>query len=180
MPARTPSRKKTSPPTTAKQSAALPVSVPAVGKKAPDFTARTSSGQTLRLRDLRGHKVVLYFYPKDATSGCTRQACGFRDRHDGFRSAGAIVLGVSPDSAVSHAKFRAQEKLPFELLVDADHAIAGRYGVWREKSMYGRTYFGVVRSHFVIDESGTLLEARVPVSPDESPEAALAAVRQEV
>ena len=151
--------------------------VPVVGKKAPDFTAETSTGETLRLHDLRGKKVVLYFYPKDATSGCTRQACGFRDHHADFTGADAVVLGVSPDDAASHARFREKESLPFELLVDADHAIAESYGVWQEKSMYGRKYFGVVRSHFVIDETGTLVEARVPIKPEESPVAALAAVQ---
>jgi peroxiredoxin Q/BCP len=122
----------------------------------------------VRLSDFRGRKLVIYFYPKDDTSGCTSQACGFRDRYETILAQGAAVLGVSPDTAASHRKFKAKYQLPFPLLVDADHSIAERYGVWGEKSMYGRKYMGVIRSHFVIDAAGRILDARVKVSPADS------------
>lgn len=152
-------------------------SVPQPGDPAPDFTATTDAGETLSLSDLRGKKVVLYFYPKDDTPGCTTQACGFRDSHADFEAEDAVVLGVSPDGAASHAKFRAKHDLPFTLLVDEDHAIAEAYGVWGEKKMYGRSYMGVIRSHFVIDEDGRIIEAAGKISPKDSPVKALAAVR---
>ncbi len=158
-------------------SAAEKQGIATVGRRAPDFLATTSTGEQVRLSELLGKKVVLYFYPKDATPGCTRQACGFRDLHEEFRRAGAVVFGVSPDGEKSHRKFRERQRLPFELLVDGDHAIATRYGVWQEKSAFGMRFFGVVRSHFVIDETGMLVEARVPVSADAGPGLALEAVR---
>jgi thioredoxin-dependent peroxiredoxin len=149
---------------------------PQPGELAPDFEAQTDAGATVRLSDFRGRKVVLYFYPKDNTSGCTTQACGFRDNYPTVEAKGAVVLGVSPDSASSHQKFKAKYSLPFTLLVDADHSIAERYGVWSEKSMYGRKYMGIVRSHFVIDEAGKFLEARVKVSPADSVQSAVASL----
>jgi thioredoxin-dependent peroxiredoxin len=138
------------------------------GDEAPDFEARTDGGRTVKLSDYRGRKVILFFYPKDDTPGCTKQACGFRDRHADVEAHGAVVLGVSPDGVESHRKFKAKYSLPFPLLADEDHSIAERYGVWGQKSMWGRKYMGVVRSHFVIDEQGRVLEARVKVSPGES------------
>lgn len=147
-----------------------------VGDAAPDFELPTDSGETLRLSDLRGRKVILYFYPKDDTSGCTAQACGFRDRYPELEAAGALVLGVSPDGVASHRRFKDKHGLPFPLLVDAEHRVAEAYGAWGEKSMYGRTYFGVIRSHFVIDESGKLIEVQLKVSPADSVEGATAAV----
>ncbi len=129
------------------------------GTKAPSFTLQTDEGATVSLRDYRGRKVVLYFYPKDDTPGCTTQACEFRDQWADVRAAGAVVLGVSPDGVASHQQFKAKFKLPFALLVDADHAVADAYGAWGDKSMYGRTYQGVLRSTVLINTEG--LVARV-------------------
>jgi peroxiredoxin Q/BCP len=146
------------------------------GATAPDFTAITDSGATLRLGDLRGKRVVLYFYPKDDTPGCTTQACGFRDSYPVIEEKNAVVLGVSPDGVKSHQKFKTKFNLPFTLVVDEDHAIAEAYGVWVEKSMYGKQYMGVERSHFVIDEQGVIVDAQVKVKPDDSVAKALAAL----
>jgi len=146
------------------------------GATAPDFTATTDSGATLRLSDLRGKRVVLYFYPKDDTPGCTSQACGFRDNYPVIEEKNAVVLGVSPDGVKSHQKFKTKFNLPFTLVVDEDHAIAAAYGVWVEKSMYGKKYMGVERSHFVIDEQGVIVDAQVKVKPDDSVLKALAAL----
>lgn len=128
--------------------------MPEVGDTAPDFTAETDGGGTVRLSDLRGRKVVLYFYPRDNTSGCTAEACAFRDAEADFAARNAVILGVSPDSVASHDRFKAKHGLPFRLVSDSGNAIAEAYGSWREKSMYGRRYMGVVRSTFVIDEQG--------------------------
>lgn len=146
------------------------------GDPAPDFETVDERGQRVALKDLRGRKVVLYFYPKDNTSGCTAQACSFRDRYPEIEEKNAVVLGVSPDSAKSHQGFKSKFSLPFSLLVDADHKIAEAYGVWREKSMYGRKYMGILRSHFVIDEDGKLLDVQYNVKPAESAPKALAAL----
>src|SRR5688572_30668794 len=127
-----------------------------VGQPAPDFTAQTDTGETVHLSDYRGKQVVLYFYPKDDTTGCTTQACGFRDQYPVIEAMNGVVLGVSPDGVKSHQKFRTKHDLPFTLIVDEDHAIAEAYGVWQEKSMYGKKYMGVVRSHFIIDEEGKI------------------------
>ena len=147
-----------------------------VGDPAPDFTAVTDGGETLRLSDLRGKRVVLYFYPKDDTPGCTTQACSFRDQYPLIEEKNAVVLGVSPDSAQSHRKFKTKFNLPFTLVVDEDHAIAEAYGVWAEKSMYGKKYMGVERSHFVIDEEGKIISAEVKVKADQSAALALEAL----
>ena len=133
------------------------------GDKAPDFTATTDGGETVKLKDLRGKKVVLYFYPKDNTPGCTQEACDFRDSITKFRRKGVVVLGVSPDSVKSHKKFKAKFDLPFPLLADEDHAIAEAYGAWQEKSMYGKKYMGIVRSTFLIDEKGKIAEVHEKV-----------------
>ncbi len=129
---------------------------PELGSKAPDFTAPIDGGATLSLSDLLGKKVVLYFYPKDNTSGCTKEACDFRDNMERLTSAGAVVVGVSPDSVASHNKFRAGHDLNFHLVADTEKVISTAYGVWVEKSMYGRKYMGVERSTFVIDEQGAI------------------------
>lgn len=147
-----------------------------VGQSAPDFSLPDENGDLVRLSDLRGRKVVLYFYPKDDTSGCTAQACGFRDAYERIEAVGALVLGVSPDDGAAHRKFIAKFGLPFRLLVDADHAVAAAYGAWGEKQMYGRSYEGIIRSHFVIDEQGRVTEARIKVSPADSVAGALEAV----
>lgn len=147
-----------------------------VGEMAPAFTAVTDSGETVSLSNYRGKRVVLYFYPKDDTPGCTTQACGFRDNYPVIEEKNAVVLGVSPDSAKSHQKFKTKFDLPFTLLVDEDHALAEAYGVWVEKSMYGKQYMGIERSHFVIDENGRIVDAQVKVKPEVSVETALAAL----
>jgi peroxiredoxin Q/BCP len=126
------------------------------GQPAPDFALKDAAGNTVRLSDLRGEKVVIYFYPKDMTPGCTQESCDFRDRHAALQAAGAVVLGISPDSEKSHQKFAAKYELPFTLLADPDNVAATAYGVWKEKSMYGRTYMGIERSTFLIDEQGNL------------------------
>ena len=128
------------------------------GKPAPDFSLTSDAGETVTLASLRGKPVVLYFYPKDDTPGCTTQACGIRDAWGEFERSGAVVLGVSPDSEASHVKFKEKYELPFTLLADPDHATAEAYGVWVEKSMYGKTYMGVERSTFVIAADGTRRE----------------------
>ena len=127
-----------------------------VGDPAPDFRAATDAGQEVRLKDLRGRKVVLYFYPKDDTPGCTQEACEFRDLHPRFDKQDAVVLGVSPDGVGSHGKFKAKFGLPFTLASDEDKKIVTAYGVWKEKSMYGRKYMGVERTTFLIDEKGRI------------------------
>ena len=128
------------------------------GDTAPDFLATTDSGGKIRLRDLRGKKVVLYFYPKDNTSGCTREACDFRDIYGALDKKGVVVIGVSADSVSSHAKFRARHDLPFPLLSDETHKIIDAYGVWKEKSLYGRKFMGIERTTFVIDEEGKIAQ----------------------
>jgi peroxiredoxin Q/BCP len=119
-----------------------------VGDTAPDFTALDDSGRKVRLKDLRGRQVVLYFYPKDDTPGCTQEACDFRDRHTAFTARGAVVLGVSVDPVASHAKFKTKHGLPFPLLSDEDHHLVEAYGVWKEKSLYGRKFMGIERTTF--------------------------------
>ncbi len=146
------------------------------GAPAPTFEARTDGGEDVKLTDFRGQKVILYFYPKDDTPGCTTQSCGFRDIHSEIVEKNAVVFGISPDGQESHEKFRAKFDLPFTLLVDEDHTIAEAYGVWGERTMYGRTFMGINRSHFVIDEEGDLLEVEYGVAPADSPSGALAAI----
>src|SRR5437660_2477567 len=128
----------------------------AEGQEAPDFELTSDAGETVKLSELRGKPVVLYFYPKDDTPGCTTQACGIRDAYGEFERAGAVVLGVSPDNERSHVKFRDKYELPFTLLADTEHSVSEQYGVWGEKSYAGRTYVGVKRSTFVIDADGTV------------------------
>jgi peroxiredoxin Q/BCP len=125
-----------------------------VGDNAPDFTLPSDTAGDITLSSFRGRRVVLYFYPKDDTSGCTAQACDLRDSLPRFDAADAVVLGVSPDSTASHARFRAKHGLNFVLLADEDHAVAEAYGVWKQKSLYGRKYMGIERSTFLIDASG--------------------------
>jgi peroxiredoxin Q/BCP len=156
----------------------VPETVPAVGSLAPDFALSADDGQIVRLSDYRGQRVVLYFYPKDDTPGCTTQACGFRDNYVEIAEQNAVVFGISPDDVKSHVKFRTKFDLPFRLLADEEHKVAELYGVWGEKSMYGKTYFGIIRSHFVVDEDGKIAEVRYHVSPEESVQGALAALRR--
>lgn len=146
------------------------------GDPAPDFQAVDDQGRTVSLTDFRGRPVVLYFYPKDDTPGCTREACAFRDLFGELQRAGAAVLGVSPDGTASHARFKEKHGLPFPLLSDPDHRIAEAYGVWKEKRMYGRTYYGVERTTFVIGPDGRVAAVIRGVKPVEHPARALAAL----
>ena len=145
--------------------------MPSQGERAPEFTLRGVDGDgeevEVRLADLRGKRVVLYFYPKDDTSGCTTQACGIRDEWPAFGKTDAVVLGVSPDDVDSHRKFGAKYDLPFTLLADPDHAVAEAYGVWNEKSMYGRKYLGIERTTFLIDAEGRIAHVFPRVKPKE-------------
>ncbi len=136
------------------------------GDLAPDFTVQASNGKTVALKDLRGKNVVLYFYPKDDTPGCTIEACGFRDRLKDIEKLNAVVLGVSPDSVSSHDKFTSKFQLTFPLLADEDKKIAQAYGVWVEKSMYGKKYMGVARTTFVIDKNSRIAKIFPNVKPD--------------
>ena len=147
------------------------------GKPAPDFELKSDSGDSIKLSDLRGKQVVLYFYPKDDTPGCATQACGIRDAYGEFEQAGAVVFGVSPDDERSHVKFKEKFDLPFTLLVDVDHRVSEEYGVWGEKSYMGRTYMGIDRSTFVIDEDGNVKKVMHKVKPDTHADDVLATLR---
>ncbi|MFM7243279.1 MAG: thioredoxin-dependent thiol peroxidase [Planctomycetaceae bacterium] len=146
------------------------------GAKAPDFTLVTHDGTKLKLSSLKGSRVVLYFYPKDDTPGCTKEACGFRDAKAKLATLGAVVLGVSPDDSKSHAAFRAKYRLPFTLLCDPKHVVAEKYGAWREKTLYGKKSLGIVRSTFLIDEQGRVAKVFRAVRADGHAEQVLAAL----
>lgn len=136
------------------------------GNAAPAFTLEDTKGNKVSLKDLKGKEVIIYFYPKDDTPGCTTQACDLRDRVEALDARGAVVLGVSPDSPKSHTRFRTKYALPFTLLADTEHTVADRYGVWVEKSMYGRTYWGNERTTFLIDEQGRIEQVFQKVKPE--------------
>jgi len=146
------------------------------GRPAPDFELLSDDGTRVRLSGLRGRPVVLYFYPRDDTPGCTRQACELRDVWASFEERGAVVLGVSPDTESSHARFKTKYGLPFPLLADPDREVATLYGVWREKTSYGKTTMGIVRSTFVIDAEGNVVKALYGVEPGGHAERVLAAL----
>ena len=137
------------------------------GSAAPAFTTTDTDGNTVKLKDLRGKNVVLYFYPKDDTPGCTKEACSFRDAFSDFKKKGITILGVSPDKQSAHQKFTEKYKLPFTLLSDTDHAIAEAYESWGEKKFMGRTYLGVLRNTFLIDEKGKIKKIFEKVKPEE-------------
>lgn len=146
------------------------------GKKAPDFTLATDADEKIKLSSLRGSPVVLYFYPKDDTPGCTKEACAFRDQKTALKKAGATVLGVSPDDVASHAKFRDKFDLNFPLLADVGHKVADKYGAWREKNMYGKKSMGIQRSTFLIDADGKVAKVWKRVKVDGHDEAVLEAI----
>lgn len=149
-----------------------------VGEKAPDFTLVTDDGQEVSLSNFRGQRVVLYFYPKADTPGCTKQACAIRDAYADIHDRGTQVIGISPDPPEALARFRRKYDLPFPLLSDPDHRVAEAYGAWGEKKRFGRTYMGIIRSHFVIDEEGRLVEADRQVKPESTAELALRLARE--
>jgi len=136
-----------------------------IGSKAPEFELLSDSEETVRLADMRGHKVIIYFYPKADTLGCTKQACALRDAYPQIEAKDALVIGVSPDPPSKLVKFRDKYNLPFVLLSDPDHTVAEAYGAWGEKKMYGKTYKGIIRSHFAIDAEGNFAEAKIKVKP---------------
>ena len=140
--------------------------IPAENTSAPNFELPASTGQTIRLKDLKGKNVVIYFYPKDDTPGCTVEACGFRDNHQLIKKTNTVVLGVSPDSLKSHDKFTQKFNLPFPLLADENKVMCQDYGVWVEKSMYGKKYMGVARTTFVIDGAGKIVKVFEKVKPE--------------
>ncbi len=134
--------------------------------KAPAFSLPDDNGNIISLSDFTGKKVVVYFYPKDDTPGCTVEACSFRDAFDEFLEAGAVVLGISPDDAASHTHFRKRHNLPFHLLSDTDHKVAEAYGAWGEKNMYGKKHVGIIRSTFIVDEAGMIAKVFPKVKPE--------------
>ena len=146
------------------------------GSPAPDFELESDEGETIRLSELRGKPVVLYFYPKDDTPGCTVEACGFRDTYSEFEKRGAVVLGVSPDDEASHVKFKEKYSLPFTLLADPEHKTAEAYGVWGERNFAGKKYMGVNRSTFVIDPEGNVARAMYGVNAERNPAEVLEAL----
>lgn len=146
------------------------------GDPAPDFALPDQHGKTVKLSDLRGHKVVVYFYPRADTPGCTTQACSLRDAQEPLQVAGATVIGISPDKPEAQAKFDTKYGLGFTLLSDPDHAAADAYGAWGERSMYGKKYMGIVRSAFVIDEQGKVVESLYKISPKDTVPKALQAL----
>lgn len=147
------------------------------GTRAPAFCLQDGDGNTVALENLRGQRVVLYFYPRDNTSGCTTQACGLRDAWPDFSGTGSVILGVSPDDVDSHRKFHAKHALPFPLLSDPDHAVADAYGAWGEKRMYGKKYMGILRTTFVIDANGTITHVFQRVRPKTHAADVLAALK---
>jgi len=142
------------------------MAVPAVGAKAPDFTLETDSGEKLKLSSLKGKTVVLFFYPKADTPGCTKEACGFRDEETALAKSGAAVLGISPDTVKAQAKFKTKYALPYSLLADVEQQAANAYGVWVEKSMYGKTYMGIARTTFVVGADGKIAKVFEKVKPE--------------
>ncbi|NMI07271.1 thioredoxin-dependent thiol peroxidase [Paenibacillus sp. SZ31] len=148
-----------------------------IGELAPDFELPSSTGESVKLSDYRGQRVLLYFYPKDMTSSCTQQACDFRDRHAEFEGLNTVILGISTDPMKQHDKFIAKYGLPFTLLSDEEHVVAEQYGVWQLKKMYGKEYMGMVRSTFLIDEEGTLIKDWSKVRVKGHIEAALEALK---
>lgn len=146
--------------------------------KAPEFVLKDENNKDIALSDFIGKKVVLYFYPKDNTPGCTKEACSFRDVYDDILEAGAVVIGISKDSSASHEKFKNKHQLPFYLLSDPENTVIEAYGAWQEKKLYGRTFMGIVRSTFIIDEKGLIARVYPKVKPDQHGEEVLKALKE--
>jgi thioredoxin-dependent peroxiredoxin len=142
--------------------------MPKTGEAAPDFELVNQDGKTVKLSDFRGKRVILFAYPKAGTEGCTTQACGFRDQFPKIEAGNAVVLGISPDEPKALKKWKEKEKLPYDLLSDPDHKVIDAWGAWGERSMYGRKFMGVIRSHWVIDENGIILDEQLKISPKDS------------
>jgi peroxiredoxin Q/BCP len=142
--------------------------MPAIGEQAPDFELLNQDGETVKLSDYRGKKVLIFAYPKAATPGCTKQACGMRDNFPRFEEANATVLGLSPDKPDALKKWKADEHFPYDLLSDPEHQILEAWGAWGERSMYGKKYMGVIRSHWLIDENGVVVDEQIQISPEDS------------
>lgn len=149
--------------------------MPAVGELAPDFELLNQDGSPVRLSDFRGKKVIMFAFPKADTPGCTTQACGFRDSFPRLQVDGAVVLGISADSQKDLLKWKTKQNLPYDLLSDPDHTVLEAWGAWGEKSMYGKTYMGIIRSHWVIDEDGRFIDVQIKVKPEDSVALAVAA-----
>lgn len=142
--------------------------MPQIGETAPDFELPNQDGQMVRLSDFRGRKVILFAFPKAGTPGCTKQACGFRDQFPKLEAGNAVVLGISPDKPAALKKWKDKENLPYDLLSDPEHRILDEWGAWGQRSMYGRLFNGVIRSHWVIGEDGTITDEQIKISPDQS------------
>lgn len=152
--------------------------MPNIGEVAPDFELLDQDGNTVKLSDFRGKKVILFAYPAADTPGCTKQACGFRDNFLKVDTSNAVVLGISPDEVADLKKWKAKEKLPYNLLSDTRHEVLEKWGAWGEKNMFGKMSMGVIRSHWVIDEEGKILDERIKVSPEDSVKLAVEAVEK--
>jgi peroxiredoxin Q/BCP len=150
--------------------------MPKIGDIAPDFELPNQNGKLVKLSDYRGKKVILFAYPKAGTEGCTTQACGLRDNFPRIEAGNAVILGISPDAPKDLLKWKQKENLPYDLLSDPEHKVLDAWGVWGEKSMYGRKYMGVIRSHWVIGEDGKILDEQIKISPKDSIKKAVAAV----
>ena len=150
--------------------------MPQIGETAPDFELPNQDGQMVKLSDYRGKQVILFAYPKAGTDGCTKQACGFREAFPKIEAGNAIVLGISPDEPKALKKWKAKEDLPYDLLSDSDHQVLEAWSAWGERSMYGRKFMGVIRSHWVIDENGVIVDEQLKVSPKDSVEKAVKAL----